>query len=43
VSDFVRVPVALIGVGPARDQIIWTKAAGPLAEEPQHAPAESPA
>src|SRR5919199_708986 len=26
VSDFVRVPVALIGVGPGRDQIIWTEA-----------------
>jgi adenylosuccinate synthase len=26
ISDFVRVPVALIGVGPARDEVIWTKA-----------------
>src|SRR3954463_13473940 len=26
ISDFVRVPVALIGVGPARDQVIWTEA-----------------
>jgi adenylosuccinate synthase len=43
VSDFVRVPVALIGVGPARDQVIWTRAAGPLAEEPQRATAETPA
>ncbi len=25
VSDFVGVPVALIGVGPGRDQIIWTE------------------
>jgi adenylosuccinate synthase len=32
IADFVRVPVALIGVGPARDQIIWTKNAGILAE-----------
>jgi adenylosuccinate synthase len=27
VSDFVGVPVALIGVGPARDEVIWTQAA----------------
>ncbi len=26
VSDFVGVPVALVGVGPARDQVIWTRA-----------------
>jgi adenylosuccinate synthase len=26
-SDFVGVPVALIGVGPARDEVIWTQAA----------------
>ena len=26
ISDFVKVPIALIGVGPARDQVIWTKA-----------------
>jgi adenylosuccinate synthase len=26
VADFVKVPIALIGVGPARDQIIWTQA-----------------
>jgi adenylosuccinate synthase len=26
VEEFVRVPVALIGVGPARDEVIWTKA-----------------
>jgi adenylosuccinate synthase len=25
VADFVGVPVALIGVGPGRDQIIWTE------------------
>jgi adenylosuccinate synthase len=25
-SDFVRVPIALIGVGPGRDQVIWTEA-----------------
>jgi adenylosuccinate synthase len=29
-SDFVRVPVALIGVGPARDQVILTPASGEL-------------
>ena len=27
VADFVGVPVALIGVGPARDEVIWTEAA----------------
>ena len=26
VADFVGVPIALIGVGPGRDQIIWTDA-----------------
>jgi adenylosuccinate synthase len=30
ISDFVKVPVALIGVGPGRDEIIWTKAAGEM-------------
>ena len=28
VADFVRVPVALIGVGPGRDEVIWTAAPG---------------
>jgi adenylosuccinate synthase len=26
IADFVDVPVALIGVGPARDAVIWTEA-----------------
>ncbi len=26
ISDFVKVPVALISVGPSREQVIWTKA-----------------
>src|SRR3954454_7360702 len=26
ISDFIGVPVALIGVGPGRDQVIWTEA-----------------
>ena len=26
ISDFVGVPIALIGVGPGRDQVIWTDA-----------------
>jgi adenylosuccinate synthase len=26
IAEFVRVPVALIGVGPGRDQVIWTEA-----------------
>jgi adenylosuccinate synthase len=25
-SDFVKVPIALIGVGPGRDEVIWTRA-----------------
>ena len=25
ISDFVKVPIALIGVGPGRDQVIWTR------------------
>ncbi len=29
-ADFVRVPIALIGVGPARDQVILTPASGKL-------------
>ena len=24
ISDFVKVPIAMIGVGPARDEVIWT-------------------
>ena len=31
VSDVVRVPVALIGVGPGRDEIIWTQAGQAMA------------
>ena len=26
ISDFINVPIALIGVGPGRDQVIWTDA-----------------
>jgi adenylosuccinate synthase len=26
ISEFVKVPIALIGIGPARDEIIWTEA-----------------
>jgi adenylosuccinate synthase len=26
ISDYVKVPIALIGVGPSRDQVIWTRA-----------------
>ena len=26
ISDFIGVPVALIGVGPGREQVIWTEA-----------------
>jgi adenylosuccinate synthase len=31
VADFVRVPVALIGVGPAREEVIWTPASAEMA------------
>jgi len=31
VSEFVRVPVALIGVGPGRDEVIWTSAGAEMA------------
>ena len=30
-SDFVGVPIALIGVGPGRDQVIWTEAGAGMA------------
>jgi adenylosuccinate synthase len=44
IADFVNVPVALIGVGPGRDEIIWTEAgcemgAGPTGGEPAGATA----
>jgi adenylosuccinate synthase len=26
ISEFIGVPIALIGVGPGRDQVIWTEA-----------------
>jgi adenylosuccinate synthase len=31
VADFVRVPIALIGVGPAREEVIWTRASEEMA------------
>jgi adenylosuccinate synthase len=31
VSEFVGVPIALIGVGPGRDQVVWTRAAADMA------------
>jgi adenylosuccinate synthase len=30
VSDFVGVPVKLVGVGPGRDQVIWADGERPL-------------
>jgi adenylosuccinate synthase len=44
IADFVNVPIALIGVGPGRDEIIWTEAgsemgAGPAGGEPAGATA----
>ena len=31
ISDFVGVPIAVIGVGPRRDQVIWTQAGAGMA------------
>jgi adenylosuccinate synthase len=31
VAEFVGVPIALIGVGPGREQVIWTDAGGGMA------------
>ncbi|HWD84577.1 MAG TPA: adenylosuccinate synthetase, partial [Solirubrobacteraceae bacterium] len=31
IGDFVGVPIAVIGVGPSRDQIIWTQASHGMA------------
>jgi adenylosuccinate synthase len=31
IADFVRVPIALVGVGPGRDQVIWTQASNGMA------------
>jgi adenylosuccinate synthase len=39
VSDFVGVPIALIGVGPRRDQVIWTQAGVGMAVSGGAAPA----
>ncbi|HET9721136.1 MAG TPA: adenylosuccinate synthase [Solirubrobacteraceae bacterium] len=30
IADFVKVPIALIGVGPGRDEVIWTRAASEM-------------
>ena len=30
ISDFVDVPIKLVGVGPGRDQVIWADGATPL-------------
>ncbi len=34
IADFVGVPIALIGVGPGREQVIWTKASAGMAAAP---------
>jgi adenylosuccinate synthase len=34
IADFVHVPIALIGVGPGRDEIIWTQAGAQMRGEP---------
>jgi adenylosuccinate synthase len=40
VADFVRVPIALIGVGPDREQVIWTRASREMAGGVGRTPAE---
>jgi adenylosuccinate synthase len=39
ISDFLRIPIVLAGVGPARDQIIWTADAPARFAEPAASPA----
>jgi adenylosuccinate synthase len=39
IADFVRVPIALIGVGPGRDEVIWTAAGMETAGYGNRAPA----
>jgi len=34
ISDFIHVPIALIGVGPGRDEVIWTPASSEMAGGP---------
>jgi adenylosuccinate synthase len=41
VSEFVRVPVALIGVGPGRDEVVWTRASAGMAGAGGRAPARA--
>jgi adenylosuccinate synthase len=38
ISDFIGVPIVLVGVGPSRDQVIWTGVGHPL--EPAVVPAD---
>jgi adenylosuccinate synthase len=39
VSDFIGVPITLIGVGPGRDQVIWTDASERTVVAPDRATA----
>ncbi|PZS12827.1 MAG: adenylosuccinate synthase [Solirubrobacterales bacterium] len=41
VSEFVRVPIVLIGVGPGRDEVIWTRASAGMAGAGGRAPAST--
>jgi adenylosuccinate synthase len=44
IADFTKVPIALIGVGPGRDEVIWTEAGSEMAAAGQGpALAEAPA
>ena len=39
VSDFLKIPVVLVGVGPGRDQVIWTGRGSAVAPATEPAPA----
>ena len=39
IADFVHVPIALIGVGPAQDEVIWTQASADMAGKGGRTPA----
>ena len=41
VADFVKVPIALIGVGPGRDEVIWTAASEGMAGAGPKTPASA--
>ena len=40
IADFIGVPVVLVGVGPGREQIVWTGDASPRRSRRSHRPTE---